>query len=191
MLKLGFTASQRTVGQYIVGPPQSGRSQTWKSFLHNHLSQMVSMDFFTLPTLTFGLLYVCIVLDHHRRKVLRFQITKAPSAIWAAQQLREAFAFTSPPESPLRDRDGQMIGSFGLVQVLDGSEPLAEGAPLLSLRERETLTLLAAGFSTEEMAQQMGISMETVRNHVKHVLRILDARSRLEAVAKARDCGLI
>ena len=46
---------------------------------------------------------------------------------------------------PLRDRDGQMIGSFGLVQVLDGSEPLAEGAPLLSLRERETLTLLAAG----------------------------------------------
>ena len=92
---------------------------------------------------------------------------------------------------PLRDRDGEMIGSFGLVQVLDGSEPLAEGAPLLSLRERETLTVLAAGFSTQQIAQQMSTSMETVRNYVKHVLRILDARSPLEAVAKARNCGLI
>ncbi len=106
LLKLGFSVSQRTVGKYIVGPPRSRRSQTWKSFLHNHLNQMVSMDFFTLPTLTFGLLYVCIVLDHHRRKVLHFQITKAPSAIWAAQQLREAFAFASPPKYLLRDRDG-------------------------------------------------------------------------------------
>jgi len=92
---------------------------------------------------------------------------------------------------PLRDRDGKMLGSFGLVQVLDGSEPLAEGAPLLSLRERETLTVLAAGFSTQQIAQQMSTSMETVRNYVKHVLRILDARSPLEAVAKARNCGLI
>ena len=92
---------------------------------------------------------------------------------------------------PLRDRDGKMLGSFGLVQVLDGSEPLAEGAPLLSMRERETLTVLAAGFSTQQIAQQMSTSMETVRNYVKHVLRILDARSPLEAVAKARNCGLI
>jgi len=92
---------------------------------------------------------------------------------------------------PLRDGDGAMIGSFGLVQVLGEVEPTSETAPSLSPRERETLTLLAAGYSTPQMAQQMGISTETVRNHVKRVLRSLGARSRIEAVAKGRRAGLI
>jgi DNA-binding CsgD family transcriptional regulator len=92
---------------------------------------------------------------------------------------------------PLRDSDGLMIGSFGLVQVLGELEPALDGAPVLSARQRETLTLLAAGLSTAQMAQQMGIAKETVRNHVKGLLRHLGARSRVEAVAKARDVGLI
>jgi DNA-binding CsgD family transcriptional regulator len=92
---------------------------------------------------------------------------------------------------PLRDADGVMIGSFGLVQVLGEVEPTSESAPSLSPRERETLTLLASGFSTMQMAQHMGISKETVRNHVKRVLRSLGARSRIEAVAKGRRAGLI
>jgi len=93
--------------------------------------------------------------------------------------------------APLKDADGAMIGSFGLVHVLGEMDPSFERAPLLSTRERETLTLLAAGSSTAQMAQQMGISKETVRNHVKGVLRSLAARSRVEAVAKARRAGLI
>src|SRR5438874_3464409 len=92
---------------------------------------------------------------------------------------------------PLRDGDGVMIGSFGLVQVLGEVEPTSETAPSLSPRERETLTLLAAGYSTPQMAQQMGISTETVRNHVKRVPRSPAARSRIEAVAKGRRAGLI
>jgi DNA-binding CsgD family transcriptional regulator len=84
-----------------------------------------------------------------------------------------------------------MIGSFGLVQVLGEIDPSFERAPRLSRRERETLTLLAAGYSTPQMAQQMNITTETVRNHVKGVLRGLDASSRVEAVAKARRVGLI
>ena len=92
---------------------------------------------------------------------------------------------------PLKDRDGVVIGSFGLVQVLGQVEQALERAPSLSPRERETLTLLAAGHSTAQMAQEMGISKETVRNHVKGVLRRLDASSRVEAVAKARQVGLI
>jgi DNA-binding CsgD family transcriptional regulator len=92
---------------------------------------------------------------------------------------------------PLRDPEGAMIGSFGLVQVLEELEPPAETAPTLSRRERETLTLLAAGLSTAQMAHQMGISKETVRNHVKGVLRSLGARSRVEAVAKARRGGWV
>jgi DNA-binding CsgD family transcriptional regulator len=84
-----------------------------------------------------------------------------------------------------------MIGSFGLIQVLGEIDPSSGSAPRLSPRERETLTLLAAGYSTEQMAEQMNISKETVRNHVRRVLGSLDARSRLEAVAKARRVGLI
>lgn len=92
---------------------------------------------------------------------------------------------------PLRNAGGALIGSFGLVQVLEEIEPAVERAPRLSPRESETLALLAAGHSTTQMADQMGIARETVRNHVKGVLRSLDATSRVEAVAKARRVGLI
>jgi DNA-binding CsgD family transcriptional regulator len=92
---------------------------------------------------------------------------------------------------PLKNGDGVMIGSFGLAQVLGELEPSLERPPRLSPRERETLTLLAAGYSTAQMAEQMSISRETVRNHVKGVLRSLGARSRVEAVAKGRRVGLI
>ena len=84
-----------------------------------------------------------------------------------------------------------MIGAFGLVQVLGEIEPPVVRSPSLSPREQETLTLLAAGYSTGRMAQKMSISKETVRNHVKGVLRSLGARSRVEAVAKGREVGLI
>ena len=92
---------------------------------------------------------------------------------------------------PIRNAGGAMIGSFGLVQVLGEIDPSLERAPRLSRRERETLALLAAGYSTAQMAEQMSIATETVRNHVKGVLRSLGARSRVEAVAKARRMGLI
>jgi DNA-binding CsgD family transcriptional regulator len=92
---------------------------------------------------------------------------------------------------PLKNAEGVMIGSFGLVQVLEELDRDAGRPPQLSRRERETLTLLAAGYSTEQMADAMSISKETVRNHVKRVLRGLDARSRVEAVAKGRRAGLV
>jgi DNA-binding CsgD family transcriptional regulator len=93
--------------------------------------------------------------------------------------------------APLKNQAGAMIGSFGLVQVLRELEPASERPPRLSPRERETLTLLAAGHSTAEIAEQMAISKETVRNHIKRVLSGLDANSRVEAVAKARRAGLV
>jgi DNA-binding CsgD family transcriptional regulator len=92
---------------------------------------------------------------------------------------------------PIRNAGGAVIGSFGLVQVLGEIDQSLERAPRLSRRERETLALLAAGYSTAQMAEQMSIATETVRNHVKGVLRSLGARSRVEAVAKARRMGLI
>lgn len=92
---------------------------------------------------------------------------------------------------PLRDADGTMIGSFGLVHVLGELDSSREPPPALSPRERQTLTLLAAGYSTAQMVEEMNIAKETVRNHVKSVLRRLGARSRVEAVAKARRIGLV
>jgi putative transposase len=105
LLKLGIAVAQRTVSKYMVQRPQGPPSQNWKSFLNNHLGQMVSVDFFTVPTLRFHVLYVLLVLSHARRQVLHFNVTAAPSALCTAQQLREAFPFTSPPKYLLRDRD--------------------------------------------------------------------------------------
>jgi len=106
LLKLGITVAQRTVTKYLVRRPSRCPSQNWTSFLRNHLGQMVSLDFLTVPTIRFQVLYVLLILSHTRRKVLHFNVTAEPSALWTAQQLREAFPFTSPPKYLLRDRDG-------------------------------------------------------------------------------------
>ena len=105
LLKLGLSVAQRSVAKYMVQRRPRSPSQNWKSFLRNHLGQIVPVDFFTVPTLRFQVLYVFLVLSHTRRKVLHFNVTAAPSALWTAQQLREAFPFTSPPKYLLRDRD--------------------------------------------------------------------------------------
>jgi putative transposase len=105
LVKLGIRLAQRTVAKYMVPHPSRSTSQTWTSFLRNHLGQTVSVDFFMVPTLRFHVLYVFLVLSPTRRQVLHFNVTEAPSARWTAQQLREAFPFTSPPKYLLRDRD--------------------------------------------------------------------------------------
>jgi DNA-binding NarL/FixJ family response regulator len=91
----------------------------------------------------------------------------------------------------LRRADEKMIGSFVLARAVTDPLPPPRSAPRLTARQRQTLTLLYAGCSTPKMAELMGLSEETVRNHVKGLLRNLDARSRIEAVAKARDAKLI
>ena len=111
LAKLGIEVSDSTVRKYR--PPPKRRSQTWKSFLHNHAEDLVAVDFFAVPTATFRVLYVFLVLAHERRKVLHFNITDSPSAAWTAQQLTEAFAYSSPPRYLLRDRDS----IFGLEFV--------------------------------------------------------------------------
>jgi putative transposase len=104
LLKLGITVSQASVAKYMVrhlNPP----SQTWRTFLANHVSQLVSVDFFTVPTVWFGTLFVFIVLRHDRRRIVHFNVTSHPTAEWTAQQIVEAFPFDSAPQYLLRDRD--------------------------------------------------------------------------------------
>lgn len=102
--KLGLDVSERTVSRLIPRrrkPP----SQTWRTFLDNHLNETVSIDFFTVPTVTFRVLFVLVVLSHDRRKVVHFNVTEHPTAEWTAQQIREAFPEDGAPKYLLRDRD--------------------------------------------------------------------------------------
>jgi hypothetical protein len=104
LLKLGIPISQPTVAKYMVRhrkPP----SQTWRTFLANHVHDVVSVDFFTVPTATFRVLFVFIVLAHQRRRVLHFNVTEHPRAGWTAQQIIEAFPWDTAPRYVLRDRD--------------------------------------------------------------------------------------
>jgi transposase InsO family protein len=124
LLKLGIDIGETSVSQYLVRdhkPP----SQTWRTFLDNHVKSMVSVDFFTVPTIRFQFLYVFLVLAHDRRRILHFGVTAHPTAEWTAQQLREAFPWATAPRYLLRDRDRifgedfvQQVKAMGIQQVL-------------------------------------------------------------------------
>ncbi len=105
LLKLGIQISQGTVAKYMVRrrkPP----SQSWRTFLKNHAMDLVSADFFVVPTIAFQLLFVFVILDLKRRRPLHFAIPANPTADWTAHQLLEAFPWDSAPRYFLRDRDG-------------------------------------------------------------------------------------
>ena len=108
---LGIEISESTVAKYMIrhcNPP----SQTWRTFLENHATELVSVDFFTVPTATFRILYVLVILHHERREIVHFNVTEHPTAQWTAQQLVEAFPFDSAPRYLLRDRDSIYGGRF-------------------------------------------------------------------------------
>ena len=108
---LGIQISESTVAKYMIrysNPP----SQTWRTFLENHATELVSVDFFTVPTATFRILYVLVILHHERREIVHFNVTDHPTAQWTAQQLVEAFPFDSAPRYLLRDRDSIYGGRF-------------------------------------------------------------------------------
>ena len=111
LLKLGLDVSQRTVAR-LMPPRPKPPSQTWRTFLQNHLADLVSVDFFVVPTTTFRILYLFVVLLHHRRQVVHFNVTDSPTAAWAAQQIVEAFPDDSAPRFLLRDRDNIYGGEF-------------------------------------------------------------------------------
>jgi putative transposase len=102
--KLGIEISQATVSKYVVRH-RAQPSQTWRTFLTNHVQTLVSVDFFTVPTATFKVLFVFVILAHERRRVVHFNVTDAPTVQWTGQQLVEAFPWETAPRYLLRDRD--------------------------------------------------------------------------------------
>ena len=123
MLKLGLDVAQATVSRYMPHrkrPP----SQSWRTFLKNHATAIASIDFFTVPTATFRVLYVFLVLSHARRCVVHFNVTDSPTAQWTGRQLVQAFPWDMAPRFLLRDRDAiygpeflQSVSNLGIHDV--------------------------------------------------------------------------
>jgi putative transposase len=124
LLKLGTDVSQATVSKYMI-KPEHRPSPSWQAFLNNHARDIVSIDFFTVPTATFRVLYVFLVLDNARRKILHFNVTTSPTAIWTGQQIAEAFPWDTAPRYMIRDQDRiygtvfrRRVTSIGIEQVV-------------------------------------------------------------------------
>jgi len=124
LLKLGIQIAESSISKYMVRFPKPP-SQTWRTFLKNHAKQLVSVDFFTVPTAFFQVLFVFIVIQHDRRRLVHFNVTAHPTAEWTARQILEAFPFETAPKYLLRDRDGvygeafrQQVAVMNIKEVL-------------------------------------------------------------------------
>jgi transposase InsO family protein len=108
LLMFGFDISERTISRWMKRAPRDPEpAKRWLAFLRNHREAIAAMDFFTDPTITFGVLYCFFVMAHDRRKILHFNVTKHPTSLWTVQQLREAFPFGLAPRFLVFDRDGK------------------------------------------------------------------------------------
>ena len=114
LLKLGVTVSQATVAKYIVRH-QRPPSQMWRTFLTNHVQQVVAADFFVVPTSTYRLLFVLVLLAHDRRRIVHIAVTHHPTAAWTAPQRREAFPWSNAPTYLLHDPDHAFAAVKGSV----------------------------------------------------------------------------
>jgi transposase InsO family protein len=115
--KLGITVSQSTVAKYM-GRRRPSPSQTWRTFLANHIGQVVAADFFVVPTVTYRLLFVLVLLAHDRRRVVHVAVTEHPTSAWTAQQLRNAFPDNTCPSYLLHDRDAVFAGVAGTIAAM-------------------------------------------------------------------------
>ena len=115
--KLGIAVSQSTVAKYMVRrrPPPS---QTWRTFLANHVGQVMAADFFVVPTATYRLLFVLVILAHDRRRVVHVAVTEHPTSAWTAQQLRNAFPDDECPSYLLHDRDAAFAGVAATIAAM-------------------------------------------------------------------------
>jgi len=121
--KLGIHVAKSSVEKYRPRPTKPS-SPTWKSFLNNHVKDIVACDFFTVTTVTFRILFVFILLAHERRCIVHFNVTEHPTAQWTAQQIVEAFPWDTAPRYLLRDRDAiystafqQRVSHMGIEEV--------------------------------------------------------------------------
>jgi transposase InsO family protein len=108
LLMLGFDVSERTISRWMKRAPRDPElAKRWLAFPRNHREAVAAMDFFTVPTTRFSMLYCFFVISHDRRRILRFNVTKHPTSLWIIQQLREAFPFELSSRFLIFERDGK------------------------------------------------------------------------------------
>jgi len=125
LLKLGYDISQATVWRYVPKKNGSSNGQRWKTFLKNHASEIISIDYFSVPTINFKILHILVFLSHERRKIIHFNVTSNPTSEWASQQLRNAFHDSDIPKYLIRDRDSRFgnlfkycVSAFGINEIV-------------------------------------------------------------------------
>lgn len=121
-LKLGYDVAEVTVAKYME-KRRPIPSQSWRTFIRNHLSEIVAIDFFTVPTATFKTLYVFLILSLERRRIVHFNVTANPTAAWTSLQLVQAFPFETAPRYIIRDRDAIYGDEVVKTLKLLGVEP--------------------------------------------------------------------
>jgi putative transposase len=121
---VGIEVTKSTVEKYRQRPPKPP-SPTWKTFLQNHVQDLIALDFFVVPTVTHKVLFVLLIQAHERRCMVHFNITEHPTAQWTAQQVVDAFPWGEAPRYLLRDRDRiygasfrQRVQHMGIEEVL-------------------------------------------------------------------------
>jgi putative transposase len=121
---LGLEVSERTVSR-LMPRRREAPSQSWRTIFDNHLGAIIAIDFFTVPTASFRVLFVMVVLAHHRRRIVHFNVTANPTVVWTAQQAVEAFPEESAPRFLIRDRDQiygeefcQRVKGMGIEEVI-------------------------------------------------------------------------
>ena len=108
LLMLGFDVSERSISRWMRRAPRDPKlAKRWLAFLRNHREAIAAMDLFTVPTLTFSVLHCLFVIDHGRRRILHFNVTRHPTSLWIVQQLREAFPYQSAPRFLIFDGDAK------------------------------------------------------------------------------------
>jgi putative transposase len=124
LLKLGFDISERMVSRYLRrSSPTDQAHKLWATFLRNHREVTAAMDFFTVPTITFRVLYCPFVIEHGRRKILHFNVTEHPASFWITQQLREGFPESCPYRYARLDRDSKFGTDVTDLLISSGIKP--------------------------------------------------------------------
>lgn len=121
---LGFDLSERTVSRWVQRAPRDPEQKNrWKAFLKNHREVIAAMDFFTVHTVTFGILYCFFLIGHDRRRILHFNVTHNPNSFWVLQQVREAFPFDPSHKYLIFDRDAKFGPDVAAMVKAIGMSP--------------------------------------------------------------------
>ena len=194
---LGYEVAELTVAKYMhrMSPRPS---PTWRAFLATHARDIVAVDFFLVPTLTFRLLFVFVVLRHDRRELLHLNVTDHPSAVWTAQQIIEAFPEETAPRYLLRDRDAiygdefaRRVEGMGIREVLTAprapwQNPLVERVIGSIRRECLDHFLILGEAHLRRLLRRYGAYYNTTRPH-----QSLDNNSPQPRAIEPPPCGRI